>query len=193
MATNPALDEYEDILADLVGIQHGQHDLIIYEDVKVFGKIYSKYCKHLLEVKNHAVLLIIFSEDEFTILDNLKHEGIDVDTRRKDGSLLIEDAALDFFGSKFGMLQYFLRLVDYSKTIKKDGLAIILDINALYLLDDEGGEELFKFENSIAEKDSEYLKDSSLLCCYSIAVVGKLQEKRQKIMDLHNKVFHGLP
>lgn len=97
MVISAALNKYEDILDDLFAIKHGEHDLIIlYEDIKIFGKVYSKYCKYLLDAKNHAVLLIIFSEDESTILGNLKQEGIDTDKRRKDGSLLIEDAALDF-------------------------------------------------------------------------------------------------
>src|SRR5579884_2742285 len=137
--------EEENILAGLFAIEYGEHDLLIYDDIEVFGKIYSKYCKHLLEAKNQVVLLLIFSEDEDTILSNLKKEGIDVDRRRKDGSLLIEDAALDFFGSNFDMFQYFSSLGHYSKSIRKDGLAIVLDINALYLLEGEDGEELLKF------------------------------------------------
>lgn len=90
------------------------------------------------------------------------------------------------------MFHYFSRLVDYSKSIRKDGLAIILDINALYLLEDDNGEELLKFESSLAQRNYQYLKNSLLLCCYHIAVVGKLRDNRQKIMDCHDKIFHIL-
>jgi hypothetical protein len=62
---------------------------MIYDDLTVFDKIYSEYRKYLLDIKNHVVFLLVFSEDEDTILANLKkEEGIDIERRRDESFML---------------------------------------------------------------------------------------------------------
>jgi hypothetical protein len=84
------VEEYNKRLNELLAIKFGEHDILIYEDIDIFDKVYSKYCKHQLSISNHVVLLLIFNEDEETVLQNLSNEGVDVEKRKADGSLLIE-------------------------------------------------------------------------------------------------------
>jgi hypothetical protein len=144
----------------------------------------------MLENKNYVVLLVIFSEDKHTVIENLEGVGIDTDTRLNDGSLLIEEAAFDFFCSKTAMQYYFSRLKGYSKNIGKDGLIILLDINCLYLFGDNESTELLQFERNIVEGSHIFLADSSLLCCYPLAIIGKLKDNRDKINSSHHKIIH---
>jgi hypothetical protein len=146
----------------------------------------------MLESKNSVVLLLIFSEDKHTVIENLERVGIDTNTRLKDGSLLIEEAAFDFFCSKTAMLDYFSSLRGYSKNIGKDGLVILLDVNCLYLFGDNEGTDLLRFETDVMEGSQVFLSSSSLLCCYPLAVIGKLKDNRDKINSNHHKIIHTM-
>jgi hypothetical protein len=181
--------DYDGIVNELLAIKIGEHNILIYEDIDVFGRVYSKYCKHQLSTGNHVVLLLIFNEDEETVLQNLSNEGIDVEKRRSDGSLLIEDSVLEFFGSGADILEYLSLLQEYSKNIGKEGLTIILDIGGLYLLGSE--DDLLRFESSIGPISQKYLANASLLCCYHIALVGKIgKDSRSRIIAQHQKTFY---
>jgi hypothetical protein len=181
-----------DILNELLSIKPGEHNIIVYEDLLDFGKIYSEYCKHLLEKKNHAVFLIVFTEDKDTVIENLEHAGINTARRLRDGSLLIEEAAHDLFCSQDAMLHHFSRLKEYPKNTGKDGLVILLDINCLYLFGNDEEEKLLDFESSVLVKNNIFLENSSLLCCYPLAIMGKLKENRDKINSYHHKVIHTM-
>ncbi len=185
------MEEYNKILNELLAIKFGEHNILIYEDIDIYDKVYSKYCKHQLSISNHVVLLLIFNEDEETVLQNLSNEGVDIERRRADGSLLIEDSVLEFFGSGTDMLEYLLTLQKYSQEIGKDGLTVILDIAGLYLLGSE--DDLLRFESSIGPRSQKYLANASLLCCYHIALSGKIgKDSRSRIMTLHQKTFYVL-
>jgi hypothetical protein len=186
------LSSREEVLLKLLSVRPGEHNIVIYEDLHDFGDIYSEYCKQLLENKNYVVFLLIFSEDNHTVIENLERVGIDTNTRLNDGSLLIEEAAFDFFCSKNAMLHYFARLKGYSKNIGKDGLVILLDINCLYLFGDNEATELLQFETNIIEGSHLFLSSSSLLCCYPLAVIGKLKDNRNKINSTHHKIIHTM-
>ena len=116
------------VVDELLRIKLCEHDILIYEDIDMFDEVYSKYCKHQLSTSNHVVLLLIFNEDEETVLENLSDEGVEVEKRRSDGSLLIEDSVLEFFGSGTDMLEYLSILQQYAIDIGKEGLTVILDI-----------------------------------------------------------------
>lgn len=185
------MEEYNAVIKELLGIKLCEHNILIYEDIDILGKIYSKYCKHQLSISNHVVLLLIFNEDEETVLQNLSDEGVDVEKRRSDGSLLIEDSVLEFFGSGTDMLEYLSILQKYAKDIGKDGLTVILDIAGLYLLGSEG--DLLRFESSIGPSSKKHLPNASLLCCYHIALSGKIgKDSRSRIMTQHQKSFYAL-
>ena len=185
------MPDYNEIVNELLAIRIGEHNVLIYDDIDIFGKAYSKYCKYQLSKANHVVLLLIFNEDEETVLQNLSDEGIDVEKSRSDGSLLIEDSVLEFFGSGADMLEYLSLLQQYSKSTRKNGLTVILDIGGLYLLGSEA--DLLTFESSIGSGTQKYLADASLLCCYHIALFGKIgKDSRNSIMGQHQKKFHAL-
>ncbi|MDQ3851711.1 MAG: hypothetical protein M3299_02635 [Thermoproteota archaeon] len=179
------------VVDELLGIRLCEHNLLIYEDIGMFDEVYSKYCKHQLSTSNHVVLLLIFNEDEETVLQNLSDEGVEVEKRRSDGSLLIEDSVLEFFGSGIDMLEYLLILQQYAIDIGKEGLTVILDIAGLYLLGSES--DLLSFESSIGPCSQKYFAKASLLCCYHIALSGKIsKDNRDRIMAQHQKTFHVL-
>jgi hypothetical protein len=183
--------EYNALLNELSAIKLCEHNILIYEDMNILDRVYSKYCKHQLSASNHVVLLLIFNEDEETVLQNLSDEGVDVEKRRSDGSLLIEDSVLEFFGSGTDMLEYLSILQKYAKDIGKNGLTVILDIAGLYLLGSE--DDLLRFESSIGPSSAEHLASASLLCCYHIALSGKIgKDSRSRIMTQHQKTFYLL-
>jgi hypothetical protein len=185
------VEGYDATVEELLGIKTCEHNILIYEDMGFFQKVYSKYCKHQLSTSNHVVLLLIFNEDEETVSQNLSDEGVDVERRRSDGSLLIEDSILEFFGSGTDMLEYISILQKYAIDMGKDGLTIILDIAGLFILGSEG--DLLRFESSIGQSSQKYLANASLLCCYHIALSGKIgKDSRSKIMTQHQKAFYVL-
>jgi hypothetical protein len=185
------VEGYNATVNELLGIKYCEHNILIYDDINIFDKVYSKYCKHQLSISNNVVLLLIFNEDEERVLQNLSDEGIDVEKRRSDGSLLIEDSVLEFFGSGTDMIEYLSILQKYAKDIGKNGLTIILDIAGLYLLGSEA--DLLRFESSIGPSSQKYLTNASLLCCYHIALSGKLgKDSRSTIMTQHQKTFYAL-
>lgn len=179
------------VVDELLRIKLCEHNILIYEDIDIFDEVYSKYCKHQLSASNHVVLLLIFNEDEETVLENLSDEGVEVEKRRSDGSLLIEDSVLEFFGSGTDMLEYLSILQQYAIDIGKEGLTVILDIAGLYLLGSES--DLLRFESSIGPSSQKYLAKASLLCCYHIALSGKIsKDSRERIMAQHRKTFYVL-
>jgi hypothetical protein len=185
------VDGCDEVVDKLLRIRLCQHNILIYEDIDMFDKVYSKYCKHQLNISNHVILLLIFNEDEETVLQNLSDEGVDVEKRRSDGSLLIEDSVLEFFGSGTDMLEYLSILQQYAIDIGKEGLTVILDIAGLYLLGSE--DDLLRFESSIGPSSQKYLANASLLCCYHIALSGKINKgSRDRIMAQHHKTFYVL-
>jgi hypothetical protein len=185
------VEGYDATVNELLNMKHCEHNILIYDDINIFDKVYSKYCKHQLSISNNVVLLLIFNEEEERVLQNLSDEGIDVEKRKLDGSLLIEDSVLEFFGSGTDMLEYLSILQKYAEDIGKNGLTVIIDIAGLYLLGSEG--DLLRFESSIGPNSQKYLPNASLLCCYHIALSGKLgKDNRSAIMAQHQKTFYAL-
>ncbi len=182
---------YDPSINELLEVKFSEHNILIYDDILSFDWAYSKYCKHQLTIANRLVLFLIFNEDEETVLQNLSDEGIDVERRISDGSLLIEDSVLEFFGSRTDMLEYLLILQDYAIDIGKSGLTVILDVAGLCLLGSEG--DLFEFEPSIGKRSHKYLAKASLLCCYHIALTEMISNyNKGRIMTEHQKIFHLL-
>lgn len=182
---------YDPTINELLEVKFSEHNILIYDDIHAFDRAYSKYCKHQLTISNQLVLLLIFNEDEDTVLQNLSDEGVDVERRVSDGSLLIEDSVLEFFGSATDILEYLLILQDHASDIGKSGLTIILDIAGLYLLGTEG--DLSRFESSVGKISHKYLAKASLLCCYHIALYGKIDKcSRDGIITEHQKIFYLL-
>ncbi len=185
------MEGYEQILKELMKIKFFEHNILIYEDIGILATVYSRYCKHQLITSNNVVLLLIFNEDEETILRNLSNEGIEVEKSRSDGSLLIEDSVLEFFGSGTDMLEYLSTLQKYARDIGKNGLTVILDVAGLYLFGSE--DDLLRFESSIGPNVQKHLANASLLCCYHIALSGKIsKDSRSRIMAQHHKTFYVL-
>src|SRR5690349_5848743 len=65
---------------------YGDHDIIIYDDLDDFRKIYRYHCKIAHEEKNEIVLICTTYESLDEVKDNLDKARIDVQKHMSEGS-----------------------------------------------------------------------------------------------------------
>ena len=75
----------------------GEHNLILYKDAINLNKICLEYCKTAIESLNEMILILPYHESVSHIFQSLKNTGLDVETYKLQGSLVIVESKKGYF------------------------------------------------------------------------------------------------
>jgi hypothetical protein len=134
----------ENVVNKLSIKEYGIHYLVIYPDLITLREFYSYYIQKNIEEKNEVVQIASFYETEDSVRQTLSKGHIaitDVEKFEKEKALVIVDSSKKYLCHENVKSDYDSnkRLVDYAKTIRKNGVSVLGDLGA------------FPFENRIQD------------------------------------------
>ncbi len=89
-----------DTTNQLRSIKNGEHNMIIYQNVKALKEVYSCYAEmHLArEMEDEIMLIVTFYQNFNVVRSTLTEKGIDVTKHEGNGSLVIADSVQGYPG-----------------------------------------------------------------------------------------------
>src|SRR5256885_5535370 len=92
------------ILQEIMQVEYGEHNLLIYSDLIALNKIYSRYFKTRLESTKEIILFL----STYQNIEHVRHILRDADVAAAryegNGSLVIVDSVKGYFGSETDVL-----------------------------------------------------------------------------------------
>jgi hypothetical protein len=160
--------------------------MILYKDLETVRQFYSMYIKKQIEEDNGMVVFSSFNEKTDTIRNFLSNgfASLDVTKYEKDNILVIINSQRMYF-SKMVAASFVKKILDYSKSVKKKGVSLIVDTSFFQADNDNNG--LVIHELSLLQSREKNRKD---ICLYYQKDFDKYpSEQRQNLIELHNKVI----
>jgi hypothetical protein len=159
----------------------GIHYMIVYKDLDVLRKFYTKYAKIQIEKNNESVLINPFYETIDSVRQILYEDMLmDISEYEREGALLIMDALEIYFGSEPDRVFKEKRAYQVKK-LGKEGLSILNDTGAYPY---KGmNKELVDYELSLPIVFDLPLRR---FCLFHQADFDRLtNEQKQKLIDHH--------
>jgi hypothetical protein len=159
-----------------------EHSILVYKDLSSFRNIYPDVCKQMLE-DNGIVVILTYFEPISRVFQYLTNARIDLDTHRRQGNLIVADAAEEFFGKKKDFLSFLLNLERKAKQIGKKYVAVIASMSVFFLYHKQ--EEMLEYEGLL---DLSEVRNWKIVCCYHKGDYDNLSEEaRQELITRHNR------
>jgi hypothetical protein len=186
------------ILQEIMHIDYGQHNLLIYSDLNALKEIYSRYFKTRLQSKEEIILFLSTYQNIDRIRDMLRAADVEVARYEGDGSLVIVDCVKGYFGSESDVLCLIKILSKCAQNQGMSGCSVFADMGSFYV----GGKvrELLEYEASMPLKFDRYHVGGSLIkckafCMYHEKDFNRLAEnEKQSLFQQHyrNLIVSGL-
>jgi hypothetical protein len=156
-------------------VEYGEHNSLIYPNLRVLTEIYSQYFKARLDAKKDIILFLSTYQNVNCVRHNLRDVNLDVAKCEEDGSLVIIDSVRGYFGSEVDVLCLVKILSKRAQNQSRNGCSVIADMGSFYMI--RMVNELMKYEASMPLKFDTYEK--SLIKCKAFCTY-------------HQKDFHSL-
>ena len=163
-------------------IEPGSHNLLIYNDLKAFRRIYEKYVSSLLS-QNEIIVIATQYDTIEEVKNTLRLAGIDVESYLNQGTLFILDAQYGYQGvDTYGMWKLVMSLVSRAKKESRRGVTWFGDLGSFFSF--EKIEELMQYELWCPHK----YKDEKMktICCYHLENFRNLSETQQHTLFDHH-------
>jgi hypothetical protein len=163
-------------------IEPGSHNLLIYNDLKVFREIYGTYLSSLLS-QNEIIVISTQYDTIEEVKNNLRSAGIDVESYLNQGTLFIIDAQRGYQGvDTYGMWKLAMSLLLRAKKEDRPGVTWFGDLGSFFSF--EKIEELMQYELWCPHKyEDEKMKT---VCCYHLEDFRNLSETQQQTLFDHH-------
>ena len=166
--------------------KYGDHNMLIYNDLNEFRRIYTYHAKKGLEENNEIVLISSAYETPDRVNSNLESSGVDVRKHSLDGSLIVVDAMRAYHTADVnGLLKLLESLQTRGQKDGKNGIMCFGDLGTFFLL--HKTQELADYESTIPKKVQ---MRSRAFCCYHKANFDALHiQQKQKLLEAHLRVL----
>jgi hypothetical protein len=172
----------ENTVGEIMNTNNGEHGILVYKDLSSFRNIYPDVCKQMLE-DNGIVVILTYFEPISRVFQYLTNARIDLDAHRRQGNLIVADAAEEFFGKEKDFLSFLLNLERKAKQIGKKYVAVIASMSVFFLYDKLG--EMLEYEGLL---DLSEVRNWKIICCYHKGDYDTLSEEaRQELITRHNR------
>ena len=162
-------------------IEPGDHNLLIYDDLKAFREIYSQYSRALLP-ENEVVVIGTQYEAVHEVKNALRLASVDVERYLNQGTLFIVDAQQGYQSiDSLGIWKLAMSLLIRIKKEGRRGVTVFADLGSFFSF--EKIEELMHYELSLPQNYGETLKG---VCCYHSDNFEKLTESQQQTLFDHH-------
>ena len=166
--------------------KYGDHNMIIYNDLNEFRRIYTYYAKKALDENNEIVLISSAYETPNRVNSNLEGSGVNARKHTLDGSLMVIDAMRAYHTVDVnGLLKLIESLQSRGQKDGKNGVVCFGDLGTFFLL--HKTQELADYESTIPKKVQ---MRSRAFCCYHKANFDALdKQQKQKLLEGHLRVL----
>jgi hypothetical protein len=175
----------DDTVAEILRTRKGEHNIFIYPDLEYFRQTYPKVCNKRLE-DNDIVLFFTYYEPIEDVMDCLTQAGVDVESHRKNGNLVVADAAAELFGEGKDLLKFLVKLERKVKALGKNYVSVFISMSVFMLYEKE--KEMVEYEGLL---DLSEVRNWKVLCCYH-KEDDRLEESiKEEILVRHNRRIFG--
>jgi hypothetical protein len=180
---NGSSQEIAKMMVEKKLIEPGSHNLLIYNELKVFREIYSQFSRALLPQNEIIVIGTQYDAIE-DVKKALRLAGVDVERYLNQGTLFIIDAQLGYQGVDIrGMWKLAMSLIFRVKKEGRLGVTWFGDLGSFFSF--EKIEELMQYELWCPQKYKDTMKT---VCCYHLKDFEKLNETQlYTLFDHHFK------
>lgn len=162
-------------------IEPGSHNLLIYNDLKIFREIYSQYSRAWLPLNEIIVIGTQYDAVE-DVRNALRLAGVDVERYLNQGTLFIVDAQQGYQDVDIrGMWKLAMSLISRVKKKGGRGVTWFGDLGSFFSF--EKIEELMQYELWCPQKYKDTMKT---VCCYHLKDFEKLTESQQQTLFDHH-------
>ena len=168
-------------------VEYGEHNLLIYPNLRVLTEIYSQYFKTRLDANKEIILFLSTYQNVNCVRHNLRDVDLDVAKCEEDGSLVIIDSVRGYFGSESDVLCLVKILSKRAQNQSRSGCFVIADMGSFYLI--RMVNELMKYEASMPLKFDMYEKGlikCKAFCTYHQKDFGSLTEDQKQLLFEHH-------
>jgi len=177
----------EGLLADF---QFGEHNALLYSSITALHQLLIEYCRISLKSSNEILLILTSYDSIETLLKALRVIDSNLDSRQKNGSLVIRDSAKVYFNladEQVDIMIMIRMLLQRKRKLGKDGLTVICDMGIFFhknrIVD------LVSCETRLSLGSSDF-KEVRMICCYDKPSLSLLtQQQSQQILRAHTKIL----
>jgi len=174
------------ILQQLQDTQHGEHNILIYPDLKTLNEVISKHYKEALENRNELGLFVTYYQSIAEVRKVLGRDGVDVAKYEQEGSLVLYDSVKGYQTSEgvYSIMALINMLFERVNRLGKSGMFGMADMGSFFLL--QRIEQLLSYELSLPSIwDKMKLRS---FCIYHEGDFSRMtEEERQALIDHHYK------
>ena len=174
------------ILQQLQDTEHGEHNILIYPDLKTLNEVISKHYKEALENRNELGLFVTYYQSIAEVRKVLGRDGVDVAKFEQEGSLVLYDSVKGYQTSEgvYSIMALINMLFERVKRLGKSGMFGMADMGSFFLL--QRIEQLLSYELSLPSIwDKMKLRS---FCIYHEGDFSRMtEEERQALIDHHYK------
>jgi hypothetical protein len=168
-------------------VKYGEHNLLIYPNLRVLTEIYSEYFKTRLDANKEIILFLSTYQNINCVRHNLRAVDLNVAKCEDDGSLVIIDSVRGYFGSEVDILCLVKILSKRAQNQGRSGCFVIADMGSFYLI--RMVNELIKYEASMPLKFDTYEKGlikCKAFCTYHQKDFDSLTEDQKQLLFEHH-------
>lgn len=177
----------EGLLADF---QFGEHNALLYSSIAALHQLLIEYCRISLKSSNEILLILTSYDSIENLLKALRVIDSNLNSRQKNGSLVIRDSAKVYFNLADELVDIMIMirmLLQRKRKLGKDGLTVICDMGIFFhknrIVD------LVSCETRLSLGSSDF-KEARMICCYDKPSLSILtQQQTQQILRAHTKIL----
>jgi hypothetical protein len=166
---------------------YGEHNLLIYPHLTALKEIYSQYFKSKLECSKEIILFLSTYQSVDSVRRTLRAADVDVTSFEENGSLVIVDSVIGYFGSQSDVQSFVKVLSKRAQNQGRRGCCLIADMGLFYLVKKEL--ELLKHEASLPLKFGG-LEDNLIkckgFCSYHQKDFNRFAENEKQLLFEHH-------
>lgn len=174
----------------LANFHFGEHNAVLYSSTAALNQLLIEYARFSLKSSNEILLILTSADSIENFLSTLKNIDSDIESRRKDGSLVIRESAKAYFNlaDELVDIMIMIRMLSQRKRkLGKDGLTVICDMGIFF--HKKRFVDLISHETRFSLGSSD-INEIRMICCYEKPSLTLLTlQQTQQIHSAHNKVL----
>ena len=176
----------EGLLADF---RFGEHNAVLCSSITALQHLLFEYCR--VSLNSNEILLILTTYDSIAnLLKALKVIDSKLNSRQKDGSLVIRDCAKAYFNLADELVDILIMmrmLLQRKRKLGKDGLTVICDMGIFF--HENRIVDLVSHEARLSLGSSDF-SEVRMICCYVKPSLSLLtHQQSQQILRAHTKTL----
>lgn len=175
------------VLQEMMQAEYGEHNLIIYPNLTILTEIYSRYFKTNLENNREFILFLSTYQNVMKVRSLLRYIDLDAAKYEENGSLVILDSVIGYFGSDSDVLALIKILSKLTQNQGINGSCIFSDMGMFNQFRKQ--KDLLRYEVSMPLRFDRYVNIPILcktFCLYHKSDFNRFSETEKVSLFEHH-------